>query len=298
MHKLSLSAALSALLLAPAAASAQGVVFAHDLRFAAQANLFSFGANTPLVQTQIGPVGGLNYSTFGMDFNTAGDTLYVIDHILDGTTWNQPRIGTLSMTTGVFSPVAAITGAGFPGTAPATGLSVDPTDETFYASKANGLFTLNPVTGVATSIGAFRDANNVALGTVIDIAVDNNGQMFAHVLGTLAQCGGALWSVDKTTGISTLVGASGVATGFAQGMDFDPTTNTLYAALYTSGGAGSYGTWNTTTGAWTQILALSGFPDPTPNGRELEMAIRAIPEPSLIGVAGLGMLALKRRRSL
>lgn len=288
-------AALCALMLAPAAASAQGVVFAHDLRFAAQANLFSFPANNPMMQTQIGPVGGLNYSTFGMDFNTAGTALYAIDHILDGVGWTMPRIGTIDTATGVFAPIASITGAGFNATSPATGLSVDPTTETFYASKANELFTIDPMTGTATSVGLFRDASGAALGTMIDISVNNSGQMFGHVLGTAAAGGGALWSIDKTTGISTLVGTSGVASGFAQGMDFDPTTNILYAAIYTSGGAGSYGTWDTTTGAWTQILSLASFPDPTPNGRELEIAI-AIPGPGTLGLLALGAPVLLRRR--
>jgi hypothetical protein len=207
----------------------------------------------------------------------------------------MPRLGTIDTTTGVFAPGPSITGAGFNATSPATGLSIDPTSETFFASKANELFTLNPVTGVATSVGNFLDASGAPLGTVIDIAVDNFGQMYAHVLGTAALGGGALWRVDKTTGISTLVGTSGVATGFAQGMDFDPTTNLLHAALYTSGGNGSYGTWDTTTGSWTQILALSGFPDPTPNGRELEIAIR-VPGPATASLLVLGAAAAMRRR--
>lgn len=293
MKKFEISVVLCALLATPVVAWAQGIVYAHDLRFAAQANLFSFPANDPLTQTQIGPVGGLNYTTFAMDFNTAGTALYALNH-LPGA--NATQLGVIDITTGVFAAGPSITGAGWDtaGTTP-TGLSVDPTNETFYASKTNELFTLNPVTGVATSVGMFAQVTGAPIGTVIDIAVDNNGQLFAHVLGSTAGVGGTLWSIDKTTAIGTLVGASGIVTNFAQGMDFDPTTNILYAALYTSGGAGSYGTWNTTTGAWTEILPLLSFPDPTPNGRELEIAIR-VPEPTTLSLLVLGALGLLRRR--
>ncbi len=290
MRKLRSAAVLAALALSPAAAMAQGVVYAFDLRFAAQSNLFSFPVNDPIDQTQIGPVGNLDYTTFAMDFNTAGSVLHIVDHSL-GTT--ALRMGTLDINTGAFTPGPTITGP-FQGLNP-TGLSVDPTTETFYTSRTNELFTVDPMTGASSSVGNFVDALGNPIGSVIDIAVDNNGRMFAHVLGSTAGQGGGLWAIDKSSGVGTFVGFSGVVTNFAQGMDFDPTTNLLHAALYTSGGNGSYGIWDTTDGSWTEILTLSAFPDPTPNGRELEMAIR-IPAPSAIMAMGIGGLALTRRR--
>jgi hypothetical protein len=280
-----------AMLLAPSAAMAQGVAYAFDLRFAASSNLFSFPVNDPMDQTQIGPVGGLNYSTFAMDFNTSGSTLHIVNH-LPGT--NALQMGTVDFNTGVYNPGPMLS-ANFQGANP-TGLSVDPTDETFYLSRTNELFTVDPVTGIAASVGNFVDATGASIGTVIDIAVSNDGNLFAHVLGSTAGLGGSLWSVDKNTGVSSLVGFSGIVTNFAQGMDFDPTTNLLYAALYTSGGNGSYGIWDTTDGSFTQILALQDFPDPSSNGRELELAIR-IPAPGTFAAMGFaGLLASRRRR--
>lgn len=279
-----------AVVMVPSVAMAQGVAYAFDLRFAANTNLFSFPVNDPTNQTQIGPVGGLNYSTFAMDFNTSGSTLHVIDH-LPGTT--MLRMGTVDYSTGVFNPGPMLS-ANFQGTNP-TGLSVDPTNETFFASNPTTLFTIDPNTGNATTVGNFVDATGAPLGTVIDIAVSNDGNLFAHVLGSVAGQGGSLWAVDKFTGVSSLVGFSGVVTNFAQGMDFDPTTNLLYAALYTSGGNGSYGVWDTTTGAFSEILPLASFPDPSGNGRELELAIR-IPTPGSVAVLGLAGLAAVRRR--
>lgn len=289
MRKLGTAAVLAALALAPAA-MAQGIAYAFDLRFAADQNLFSFPVNDPLTQTQIGPVGGLPYTTFAMDFNTAGSVLHLVDHS-PGTT--ALRMGTLDINTGAFTPGPTITGP-FQGANP-TGLSVDPTTETFYGSRTNALFTIDPVTGASTSVGSFVNALGNPIGSVIDIAIDNQGRMFAHVLGSTAGQGGGLWSVDKATGVSTFVGFSGVPTNFAQGMDFDPTTNLLYAALYTTAGTGSYGIWNTTDGSWTEVLTLINFPDPSSNGRELELAIR-IPAPSALMAMGIGGLALTRRR--
>jgi hypothetical protein len=284
MRKSAKFIALAALLCCQGAAVAQSEVFAFDLRFAAQANLFSFETNTPAIQTQIGPVGGLNYSTFAMDFSVDGSTLHALNH-LPGA--NAVQLGVIDTATGVFTASATVTGAGWDtaGTNP-TGLSIDPVSGVFYASKTNQLFTINPVTAVATLVGNFVDTSGIQLGTVIDISIDNNGNMFLHVLNNVAGGpGGALWSVDKATGVCTFIGTSGVATNFAQGMDFDPATNILYAALYTGGGNGSYGTWDTSTGAWTEILALASFPDPTPNGRELEIAIRSLSAPCVGDIA-------------
>ncbi|MBX3409064.1 MAG: hypothetical protein KF859_04180 [Phycisphaeraceae bacterium] len=292
MKKLLNTVILCALAGAPSAASAVGEVYAFDLRFAAQSNLFTFAANDPLNQTQIGPVGGLNYTTFAMDFNGAGTALYAIDHSLGQ---NATRLGTIDTTTGVFNPGPSITGGTFGDiNATTTGLTITGND-TFYASKGNVLHTINPVTGVATQIGGFFDATGASIGTVIDIAADNNGRLFAHALGTAAAGGGALYEVDPATGVSTFIGRCGIATSFAQGMDFDPTSNLLYAALYTSGGNGSYGVWNTNDGSWTEILPLASFPDPTPNGRELEMAIR-VPTPGVLGMLAVGAPMILRRR--
>lgn len=271
-------AVLAVLALVPSIASA-GTTFAFDLR--GPDNLFSFEATTPLVQTQIGPVDLVGYAPYAMDFNTAGTILYVVNH-MPGTL----ELGTVDTTTGVYTAGPAIPSV----TVTETGLSVDPTDETFYMSTATSLFTLDPVTGGTGYIGDFVDAAGTPLAIVIDIAIDNGGQMFAHDIDS-----DSLYSIDKTTAVATLVGPSGLAANFAQGMDFDPATNLLYAAIYTGGGTGSYGTWDTTTGVFSEILDLPSFPDPTADGRELEMAIR-IPEPATLSLLALGALGLLRRR--
>lgn len=249
-------------------AQAQSTTYSLDLRFlATDANFFSFPVDDPLTQTQIGPVGGIGWATFAMDFNTAGTVLHVIDNAVSPSF----QLGTIDFeTTGGFTPGPMVTGP-LAGQAH-TGLAVDPTDETFYVSTGTQLFTIDPVTGVSTLVATFSgtDINGNLIGLMIDIAIDSTGQMFAHDIGT-----DALYAVNKATAAATFIGFSNLAANFAQGMDIDPATDVLYAAIYTGGGTGSYGTWDTSTGVFTEILTLPMFPDPTGNGRELEMAIRA-----------------------
>ena len=266
-------------------AQAEGITFAYDLR--GDDNLFSFPTNDPLNQTILDPGPITTWATYAMDFNSAGDTLYAVDH--SGGT-GVLLFGTVDKVTGAFTagpsvldPAGASLGVN------ETGLSIDPTDETFYLSTGTMLFDLDPVTGVASPIGTFSgtDGNGAAIGTMIDIAVDNNGNMYGFDIGT-----DSLWSIDKTSAAATHIVNSGFAANFAQGMDVDPTTNLLYSSVYTGGGTGSYGYWDTNTGAFTEVLDLPSF-----GSVELEIAIM-VPEPSGIAILLISVISLAflRRR--
>ncbi|MEM9409627.1 MAG: hypothetical protein AAGA30_00845 [Planctomycetota bacterium] len=235
---------------------AQGTTYAFDLR--TRDNFLSFPADDPVAIEFIDK----NISPFALDFDVAGTTLYAVDS-------NTAQLGTLDQATGGFTAIAMLSGAFTGGTV--TGLSADPTDGTFYMSTATDLYTLNVTTGATTLIGSFTPGLGTDLGTVIDIAINAAGEMFAHELdsggGDLVFDGG-LWSVDKTSGASTFIGNPGIEALFAQGMDFDPDTDLLYAAIYTGGGTGTYGTWDTTTGVVTTIAILPDFGEV-----ELEMAV-------------------------
>lgn len=156
-----------------------------------------------------------------MDFDTTGATLYAIDN-------DASQLGTLDLTTAAFTPIAPIT----PTTGHTwTGLAIDPTDGTAYASSTDGvtstLYTVDLSTGSATPLGP-------VLGSplLIDIAVGPNGVMYGHDIGT-----DSIYRIDKTTGAATLLGPTGYPANFAQGMDFDNTDGTLYIFLYMGGGA-------------------------------------------------------------
>ncbi len=255
--------ALGVLVLTSAAANA-GEVYALDLR--GTDRLVSFDATTPLVQTVIDADTLLSgYETFALDFDTAGNTLYMFNQ------FNTPtmELGSVSVSTGLYTAGPVITGFGIAAGDTASGLSVDPTNETFYLSSTVDLHTINPVTGVAVLVAPFSGMTPLGnpIGLIVDIAIDNSGNMYAHDISN-----DALWAIDKTTGVGTFVGSTNLAANFAQGMDFDPTDNQLYAAIYTGGGTGVYGTWDTTTGVVTTIEILPNIPD---GSNEFELAIRA-----------------------
>jgi uncharacterized repeat protein (TIGR01451 family) len=86
---------------------------------------------------------------------------------------------------------------------------------------------------------------------MIDIAIGPDGEMYGHDIGT-----DSIYHIDKATANSTLIGPTGYAANYAQGMDFDNDDGTLYIFLYQGTGANVYGTVNLTTGAVTP-LAIS-----------------------------------------
>jgi hypothetical protein len=255
----STSAAMTALAagLCASAACAQSTVFALDLRSTPN-RLISFPSNAPalnVISTNVVP------DIFAMDFNGPATTLYAITY--EGATPTVPRrLGTIDLVTGAFTDVAPISGAGA-AEVNWGGLKFDHTNNTWYALAGNNLYTLDIATGVTTLIGS--------MGTTplfIDIAIDLNGNMFAHDIAS-----DSLFSVNKATGATTLIGLTGLLANFAQGMDVDLATNTLYATLYTGGGVGNYVSFNTATGAATSLFVT------TPWNAEMEMAVQ-FPAPS------------------
>lgn len=114
-----------------------------------------------------------------------------------------------------------------------------------FVNVPYGLYSINPATGAATLIG--QDATSMAM---IAIAINCNGQLYGHDI-----VNDAIYSINTSNGAVTLLGATGFNSNFAQGMDFDNTTNQLYAWTYQGGGANRYGTIDLTTGALTTLSA-------------------------------------------
>ena len=201
--------------------------YALDVRYDrfVQFTLNDFPGQT-LVGTQPDPM-------YGMDFDPTATTLYA----LNDTTG---ELGTINLTTGAFTAIVACTE---PDGNSWSGLSIDPVSGTFYASTTTDLYVLNPATCSPALVGAFGTG-----GIMIDIAVNTAGDMYGHDIGT-----DSIYRINTTTGAATLVGATGYAANFAQGMDFDNDDGTLYIFIYTGGGTNTYGTVNLATGAITPL---------------------------------------------
>ncbi len=175
--------------------------------------------------------------------NTSGQVVYAFDYDATATTayginYNTSEIGSFDLGTGVFTTLIL---SNLP-LSSTRGLTAHPNGTDWYVLTGNGsdneLWVGNITTGVFTSVGIFGVAN-----TMIDIACDSNGNLFTNSITD-----DNLYSVDSTTAVETLVGPIGADIAYAQGMDFDWSTDTLYATLYTGGGTGLFASLSTTTG--------------------------------------------------
>ena len=223
--------------------------FLHNIRAAGQFASSVYTAPIPTYTfTLLGPN---NLTIFAMDFNNAATTLYGINN-------TTRQIGTYSLTTGAFTPTATV--SGIPAADNMSGLKFDPTESNpnmAFVSTTIALWRMDVTTGVATLVGPYTHA----APAIIDIAISNTGQVFGEDLND------NFFSINKTTGATTLLGPMGVLINFAQGMDVDNSDNTLYQFAYIGGGVNDLRRINMATGVSTLILT-------GPNGPEHEGSVR------------------------
>jgi Repeat of unknown function (DUF6923) len=131
-----------------------------------------------------------------------------------------------------------------------TGLAFDPLSGVLYGSTggASGtdLLTINPLTGLVTVIGSFNVSGHSG-ATMTDLAFDQSGNLYG-----IGSSGGAnLYSINLSTGQATEIG-SGSGVSFTEGGGLAISSGDIfYAAPVPS----DYGTYDSTTGAYTQIAA-------------------------------------------
>lgn len=182
---------------------------------------------------------GANAQTiFAMDFDETATTLYAIDN-------TSRQLGTLNLANGAFTAIGLVSGV--PAGDNMSGLAIDPSTGTAYLSGISAagmnLYTLNLTTAAATLI-----ANNPAHTLMIDISMNCEGVLYGHDINN-----DSIYTINTATAATTIVGATGVNSNFAQGMDFDNADGTLYAYTYQSQGTNQYGTINLATGALTPL---------------------------------------------
>lgn len=242
-----------ALGLATGAAFGQAPVVGVNVRGAG--HCFTSTADTDFVTNFVntGPTGGAHL--FAIDYDVSATTLWAVDDMTN-------EYGTLDPLSGTFTPLGVI-----PGISGASGLTASSDGATWYLCSVGGaetnLFVGDITTGAFSLVGPMTGA-----GLVVDISMSRTGRLIAHSITT-----NSFYDIDLATAAATLIGSHGFVASAAQGMDFDWSTDTLYAAIHTGGGAGHFCSIDTMTGAAT-VLATT-----TPLDAEMEIAIRTTVAP-------------------
>ena len=225
--------------------------------------------------TNVGPA---SYDSFALDMDVTATTMYAT--LWDGGITNE--YGTIDVSTGLFTSLGNLVGPSIG--ANISGLSVDPVSGNWYMSVIEGGTTMLYAGDITT--GIFAAVGDMGTGLDIDLAIDSQGNAYGHDIGT-----DMLLSIDLGTGAATPIGPTGFNANFAQGMDFDYSTDTLYATLYTGGGTGQFGFFDLSTGA---LIPLA---DTVSLNAEMEMAVAVgIPAPGVLAPLGLALVGLRRRR--
>ncbi len=225
-----------------------------------------------------GVIGGIQtWDSFAMDMDPTATTLWAV-------TWETDNaFGTIDPTTGEFTTVGNI--SGIDPAANVSGMSVNPVTGDWYMTAIEGgasyLYKGDISTGIFGLVGAMGFDLN------IDLAIDSQGNAYGHDIGT-----DELLSIDLATGVTTAIGSTGIDANYAQGMDFDYATDTLYATMYTGGGTGVFASFDLATGLATILQDTTGL------DAEMEMVVAsAIPAPGALTLLGLGLVLGRRRRA-
>ena len=201
--------------------------FAIDLD---SSSLLGLDAASPTNLTTIGSVGDLILTT-GAFVDEDFSHLYTIDyytyHLLaiDTSTGEIELVGTAELENGA--------GVNW------SGMAWDATTNTLYGTAytqtrdgiSSFLYTIDPVTAATALVGPITgidEGSGEAL--VIDIAVDSNGLMYGVDI-----VGDTFVAIDKTNGAGAIIKLLDFDANFAQGLDFDAYTGTLYYAAFDNG---------------------------------------------------------------
>ncbi len=108
-------------------------------------------------------------------------------------------------------------------------LAGDPTSGTLYGSAGNAsgstLYTIDEGTGEVDEVAPITTDGGDAVPFVIGIAIDGDGQMYGYEIAN------DTWlEIDKESGEAEVIGPIGFNANFAQGLDYDLESGTMYMA--------------------------------------------------------------------
>lgn len=125
----------------------------------------------------------------------------------------------------------------------------------FGTTQQAVLYDVDPATGAATN------PRPTGLGHVVGLAYAPSGVLFGLTNSTAPTNPNSLVAVDPSTGVSHLVGSTGLSSIIEGDLARDPATGLLYGCYNLSTGARQLFTLNTQTGAATPLTAsLPGDP--------------------------------------
>ena len=274
---LTLVACAMHLVLVAASPASATQLLAYEQSFSTDAGTLWNATDTTAASSPRSTVGGL----VGIDFSPGG-TLY---GLRVGTGGTDAMLYSINPASGAATPIG--TGLGISGGFFFEGdLAFDPTTGTLYGlarlvTPDIQLFSINTTTGSGTIIGgfdaSFRDPSGMAF--------DSAGNLW--VLNTQASTN-SLLQLNKTTGaVLSDIGLieSGNPYNFLDGnagMDFDPTSNTMFVATSVL--------WSLDTATGT-LSALRGGASFLPNVPGLAVVPEgvSVPEPGTLALLGLGL---------
>lgn len=190
-------------------------------------------------------IGSVSYLAYMGDFLPGDDSkMYAIDY-------NTNHLIEIAVATGISTTIATVT----PPMSQAifSGMATDKTTGTVYIVWTNGsmsaIGTINVATGDLAQIGS----NSTVSPACIEIAIDGSGQMYGWDIATDMS-----YTIDKSTGVFTELGALGYDANYAQGGNWDPVNDAVYLAAYSSNEGAELRILNTSTGGTTSVGALPG----------------------------------------
>lgn len=295
MMKLAIAAAAAALAATPALATS--VLYASD-----ETNTYTVNTSTG-VSTLVG-ANGLG----GFDANGEGSILRDLTSsatILYGAKWTASGSGvtgavvTINAATGAIASTAGLTGlleTGF--NRGLYSIAFDASTNTLFGNTAQRLYTIDPLTGAATFVGA------LPTGRVVGMGVDNVSNTLFAINSDVDAMGAEIRSLYTLSKLdASILSAVSLANSCACDIAFDPMGNQGYISsnFFDASGNFLYAGLDALDGSLSSTTFVGQHGPAAPFGKNglAFLSTSAVPEPQswMLMIAGFGLAGTAMRRS-